>query len=39
MSYADGLLATGESEGRTAVALSSAALTILLAAVRLGDAW
>ena len=34
-----GLLATGESEGRTAVALSSAALTILLAAVRLGDAW
>ena len=33
------LLATGESDGRTAVALSSAALTILLAAVRLGEAW
>ena len=35
----DSLLATGESEGRTAVAISSAALTILLAAMRLGEAW
>jgi hypothetical protein len=34
-----GLLATGESDGRTAIAVSSAALTILLAAVRLADAW
>ena len=34
-----GLLTTGESEGRAAVAVSSAALTILLAAARLGHAW